>query len=258
MLKKMKTNSNCRRALRNDGFSLIEMSVVMLILGLLLSGLFVALGDSTSNRRHSDANNEVESIVEAIYGYAQTVGRLPCPAIPNSAGIEDPAGGGDCTSFHGFVPAVTLGIQGATDANNLLLDPWGNPYRYSVSNTTIGIGPDRSFTSEAGMKAMFAQGAVPNNDGLCVARAVACGAPVLTNTAPALVYSMGLDFGYSNSALQNENANALSADGYRMAGNDAFTVSDFVADGANAYDDILVWISPNTLFSRMLTANKLP
>ena len=230
----------------SKGFSLIEMAVVMLILGLLLSGLFVALGDSSSNRRRSDANAQIESIIEALYGFAQSNGRLPCPATVASTGAEAFVSVGNCSASDGFVPAVTLSIQGPTDANNLLVDPWGNPYRYSVFGNL--------YTNVANIKTQFS-GTVTS--GLCVARAVSCGAPILTTTAPALVYSMGADYAFSSSALQNENADA-PINNYRMADDTHFVLADYAEEGANAFDDIVVWISPNTLFSRMISAGQLP
>ena len=249
--------SNIARVnLRSAGFSLIEMAVVMLIVGLLLNGLFVALGDTAVSRNRSAATTELESITEAMYGHAQTTGRLPCPALVTSAGVEAPNGGGVCTSAHGFVPATTLGIQGSIDTNGLLLDPWGNPYRYSVS--VLASGGNRVFTSVAGMQSQFAVGALPvNNNLICIAGAIACGAPVYANSVPALVYSMGADWASFTSALQLENANSVVA-GFRMASNNDFANSDYSEEGANAFDDILVWIPPNILFSRMISAGKLP
>jgi prepilin-type N-terminal cleavage/methylation domain-containing protein len=58
---------------RNKGFSLIEMAVVMVIVGLLLSGLFVALGDSAANRNRITATADLEGIKEAA-----TVSRSGC------------------------------------------------------------------------------------------------------------------------------------------------------------------------------------
>lgn len=250
---------NVRAQSRHRGFTLIEMAMVMLIIGMLLSGLFVALGDSANNRNRITANAELEGIKEALFGYAQTVGRLPCPAVLNSVGVEAPNGGGVCTSANGFVPAATLGIQGAVDSNGLLVDPWGNPYRYSVAILTPS---PRSFTTVAGLKLVFSTpGAlVPGGGFICIAGAVSCGAPVFANTVPALVYSMGADYGYYSSAIQLENASTAvtGAAPHRLATDNNFVNGGYATDGVNAFDDILVWLAPNILFSRMIAAGKLP
>lgn len=246
---------------RDRGFSLIEMAVVLLILGLLLSGLFTALGDSSSNRNRIQAASELENIEEALYGFAQTTGRLPCPAIATSAGAEDfvlPNVNDRCTRPHGFVPAATLGLQGAVDTNGLILDPWGNPYRYSVSDHRVG--GVRVFTSRTGMQTLFNAGPLtPNtpNRFLCVASAEDCSGTVYSDTAPALVYSMGADYASYSSAIQLENASGRTA-GYRMAVDREFVNAGYAEEGDNAFDDVLVWISPNVLFSRMINAGRLP
>ena len=38
---------------------------------------------------------------------------------------------------HGFVPATTLGIAGPRNDDNLLLDAWSNPLRYSVTASDV-------------------------------------------------------------------------------------------------------------------------
>jgi len=75
------------------GFSLVEMAVVMLILGLLLGGLFTSIGQSTDNKRRTDTLNQLALVEEALYGFAQAYGRLPCPSTVASAGVEAPLGG---------------------------------------------------------------------------------------------------------------------------------------------------------------------
>tara|TARA_R110002167_G_scaffold30424_6_gene100597 strand:+ start:30487 stop:31260 length:774 start_codon:yes stop_codon:yes gene_type:complete len=242
---------------RDKGFSLIEMAVVMVIVGLMLSGLFVALGDSASTRNRISTTADLEGIKEALYGFAQSTGRLPCPAIVASAGVEAPNGGGVCTRAHGFVPAVTLGLQGAVDANGLLLDSWGNPYRYSVS--VLQSGGNRSFTTTAGLKSQFAVGALTaTTELICISGAVACGAPIYANTVPALVYSMGKDWAIYTSTLQLENASTPQVSGFNMATDNNFVNGTYNEEGTNAFDDILVWLSPNVLYSRLITAGKLP
>lgn len=71
------------------GFSLIEMAVVLLILGTLMSGVLVAVTQTTESNRRSNARTQLRTIEEALYGYAQAFGSLPCPASVTSAGAED-------------------------------------------------------------------------------------------------------------------------------------------------------------------------
>lgn len=256
----MKANHLIKGIRALAGFSLLEMAVVMLIVGLLLSGLFSAVGDSTQLKRRSDATSQIKLIEEALYGFAQANGRLPCPATNASLGQESPVGGGACTpGFHGFVPAVTLGLQGSLNSQSLLLDPWGNPFRYSVSDLTLT--GDRAFTSAPGLDKLFANVAlmVPGANMICVATTAACGATILSNTVPALIYSLGNNWGSFSSALELENVTPpVVGPGWGTVANNNFVSAGYADEGTNEFDDVLVWLSPSILFSRLVSAGQLP
>lgn len=268
MLKNSNTKLTKRHSMPSQrAFSLIEMAMVLLIVGLLLNGLFLAIGSSAESRRRSEANSKLQQIEEALYGFAQANGRLPCPATAGAPatllGQEDPAGGGICTaSFgqaaHGFVPAVTLGLQGTVNNLGLLLDPWGQPYRYSVS--ILGFPGPRVFTNAAALRTQFAAGPLPTGGNLlCVANVVGCSAlsSPLTNSAPAVVFSVGASPSVT-STLEAENAGVVVA-GFPMPSNLEFVSATYAAtDATDPYDDILIWLSPNVLLSRMITAGQLP
>jgi prepilin-type N-terminal cleavage/methylation domain-containing protein len=48
------------------GFTLVEMAVVMMILGLMLGGLFTAIGQSTENKRRTDTISQLALVEEAL------------------------------------------------------------------------------------------------------------------------------------------------------------------------------------------------
>ena len=240
------------------GFSLIEMAMVLLIVGLVLNGLFVSLGQSELNRRRSQTNAEMEQIAEAIYGFAQANGRLPCPATTTSAGDELPvyaSPGGICTQYRGFVPGVRLGLQGSYNSQGLIQDPWGNPYRYVVAQKLIGANTSVLTTSTL-LKQWF-NGTTPTGNWICVSDAVDCGATVYANNIPALIYSMGADWQTTSSALQAENIGATVA-AYAQANDHEFVDAPYSEDDTLYYDDQMVWLSPSILNSRLIDAGKLP
>lgn len=246
------------------GFTLVEMAVVLLIVGMLLNGLFVALGNSAESSNRSEASSKLQQIEEALYGFAQANGRLPCPATANAPaallGQENPAGGGDCaagfgSAAHGFVPAVTLGIQGPVDNLGLLLDPWGRPYRYSVSN--LGTAAARVFTNTVALRARFLAAPPPSTSPLlCVAEAASCVTP-LTRSAPAVVFSVGARPTVA-STLEAENA-GVTVNLFPMPNDIDFVSAEYTdADGTVPYDDIVSWLSYNILVTRMISAGQLP
>lgn len=253
-------NTYNARSIFAKGFTLIETAVVLLILGLVLGGLITAIGQSTESNRRSDAQALINRVEEALYGFAQANGRLPCPASNVSNGIEAPAGGGACSfnGGHGFVPAATLGLQGRVNADGLLLDPWSNPLRYSVAQ--LVSGGNRAFTSQTGMESLFANPAtlVAGPTLLRVCNDAACTplpARILADTIPAVVISMGANWNAFASADEVSNAGNVVVGGYRLTNTNTFVSREY---NDTDFDDIITWISPHVLFSRLVTAGQLP
>jgi prepilin-type N-terminal cleavage/methylation domain-containing protein len=249
----------------NQGFSLIEMAIVLMILGTLLSGVLMAVGQSTENARRTRALVQLRQVEEALYGYAQSMGRLPCPATAATAGREAPitlpAAGGVCTAAHGFVPATTLGLFGAVNADGLLLDPWSNPLRYSVS--TKAVGANRAFTSTLGLRALYAavstELAVGGGTLLSVCDNSTCSGLTLADTVPAVLISMGANwaaFTHANELANASGANLVNGGNtYSVTNTNTFVSTNYSEEN---FDDQLVWLSPHVLFNRLISAGKLP
>lgn len=238
----MRFNSTVRQA----GFSLIEMAVVMVIIGALLGGLLVSLSSTQEINFRSDAENQIDEIIEALYGFAQANGRLPCPATAGSNGAEDPAGGGTCTEQYGFVPSATLGLSGAVNTDGLYTDPWLSPYRYNVTSAN-----GDAFTTAGGMRATGMAALAPD---LRVCTDATC-ATVVADNLPAVVVSLGADWASFSGTEEVENSGETTRSGYRHANNTDFAVSTYIED---VYDDTLAWMSANILYTRMISAGQLP
>jgi prepilin-type N-terminal cleavage/methylation domain-containing protein len=243
------------------GFSLMELAIVLMIVGTLMSGVLVAVSESTANARITNAKAQLREVEEALYGYAQINGHLPCPASDMSNGFADPVADGPCNEPNGFVPVSTLGIYGPINDDGLLLDPWQNPLRYSVAIQVCGTcSGERSFTSSVGLRAVFNDGSIDTTDMLRICEADTCNtAEILSNTVPAVVYSMGANWTDYTSADEIQN----SGDGSTMLGSYSIRSSvddDFVSTtySEENFDDQLVWISPYVLFNRLVSAGKLP
>ena len=228
------------------GFSLIEMAIVMMILGALLGGLLISLGTTRELGLRNEAEAQIDEILEALYGFAQANGRLPCPATAISNGAEAPVEGGNCTQRYGFVPSATLGLSGSVNTDGLLTDPWQSAYRYNVSNAN-----GNAFTTAGGMRAIGMAALAPN---LRICTDAACGT-VIASTIPAVVVSLGSDWANFSGADSVENSGEATVAGYRHANNPDFASANYIED---VYDDVIAWMSPNLLYSRMISARQLP
>ncbi|HXH03633.1 MAG TPA: type II secretion system major pseudopilin GspG [Candidatus Competibacteraceae bacterium] len=106
-----------RRALRQTGFSLIELLVVLVILGLLagiVAPQFIGEGDKA---RPKVAKQQIESLGTALDTYKLDVGRYPNTAEGLRALVEKPAGS---NRWNG--PYLRK--------SGIPKDPWDNDYQY--------------------------------------------------------------------------------------------------------------------------------
>lgn len=236
------------------GFTLIEMAIVLIIITLVVGSALVPLSTQIEQRKRAETQKTLEEIKEALIGFAVANGRLPCPATATSNGVEDPMGGGACTNpYNGFVPAVTLGIT-PTDDQGFVIDGWGGRIRYAVTraNNNNNYVTTNDGIRNVGMGAFLpdlhvcasSTGVTPTNCGTTAGN-------TLTASAPALIYSLGQN--WPTGGTGNDEAENLDADVVFVS----HVPSPATAPNGE-FDDIVTWISPYTLFNRMVAAGQLP
>ena len=217
-------------------FTLVELAVGVAIIALLLGMLMVPLGTQMDQRRISETQQQIDQIREAIIGFAIATGRLPCPAIATTvagtvgAGAENKPGL-SCGSSEGVIPWATLGVP-ETDA-------WGRRFTYRV---------DSNFADDpSGTLASFSLSDIAGIS-------VTDGSVVIAANVPAVVVSHGKNgFG----AFQQNGTQLPGAAAHELenANGDVTFVS---RTNAPDFDDLLGWVSPNILKSRMVAGNRLP
>ncbi len=123
---------------RSAGFSLVELSVVIAIIGAVLGMVISGFAAFVKNTTFSSTREKQVAIRDTLISYLRANGRIPCPDTgpPGSTGISTtslPDGlenrTGDCTSVVGVVPYATLGLP-----RESAIDAWGNYFTYVVSN----------------------------------------------------------------------------------------------------------------------------
>jgi prepilin-type N-terminal cleavage/methylation domain-containing protein len=260
------------------GFSLVEMAVVLIILGFVLGALLLPLQAQRNQLFQSQTENTLALVKRTLLGYAQTHGRLPCPATAASNGIEQPIGGAAaCMQAVGFLPAATLGIQ-PVDAQGFALDGWGNRIRYAVTQSSAGGAATPDFTTNIadnvatpaneadGMNVVGMSNLLPDLR-VCASSvgitATVCSAAVpetnyLINNAVAVIYSIGAT---GNQAIggADETANLNDADANGIVDDGVFVSHEprGAADANGEFDHIVTWISPYVLYNAMIEAGQL-
>jgi prepilin-type N-terminal cleavage/methylation domain-containing protein len=238
---------------RQTGFSLVEMAIVLIILGFVLSALLLPLQAQRQQIAQSQTENVLASAKQALLGYAQQYGRLPCPATTTSNGVEDqnPAGSGTCSQQAGFLPAATLGIQ-PTDSKGFAIDAWNNPIRYAVTQTNMGGAATPDFTTSSDLSNVGIPLLNPDLTVCNDSSSSSCSATAyLTNNAVAVIFSTGKNFGLT--AGVDETSNLLSATIKFYSR----TPTAATASPNKEFDDMVTWISPYVLYNSMIQAGQL-
>lgn len=231
---------------RQSGFTLVELAMVMLIIGLLLGGLIPTLSAQMETRRISETQRQLDEIKEALAGFAMSNGRLPCPADGTASGgnelITDTGTAATCTLTKGVLPWSTLGVPET--------DGWSRRFTYRVAaNYADGAdGTGAACNIAAGISFQLCSSANLN------VLAASGGSSVATNV-PAVVVSHGRNGSGAYPAGGGAQIGTASGDESENADDDNIFVG---RDYATDFDDQVVWLSPNILFNRMVTAGKLP
>jgi type II secretory pathway pseudopilin PulG len=253
---------------RQTGFSLVELGVAVTIIALLLAGALVPLSVQVDVRNVTDTQRSMELAREAILGFAQANGRLPCPADGLAGAGTEQVTGATCNVFFGVVPWSTLGVPET--------DGWGRRFSYWVSPNFGGAGG--AFFGCAA--APVPQPSPPTSFALCTPGTLTVNTRDRNHTInpvgrflPAVIVSHGKNgvgayrpgvvtppltpAGADEAANAFHNA-AASTFWSRTPTPSAAVCSDAGPGAFCEFDDIVVMVSSSVLTARMVAAGRLP
>jgi len=281
------------------GFTLVEVAIVLLIVGILLGYTVALFPRQQELKQYRAVDRQMDEVIEAVIGFAQVNGRLPCPAQADDAGVEDASivtgvivG---CVNYAGFVPVNTLGLDGRLNEDSLLIDPWGNPYRYYVSSADftaagqmrlVGL-VDKEANTPPGDGYIDLDGRYlicddpgdtddPDDQCLNAASEVfgrytatgGLGGEIRYGGAPLVLLSMGKNGSAATAGDELENSGDTATSVTGVPSGMSYLLKDVADDEttfvrrrdgmADDFDDVVRWVSPSVLFSRMIQAGQLP
>lgn len=142
---------SCKKdSIRNSGFTLIELSMSLLIISLISASVVATLNQKARVDNANELNRKLDAIGEALYNYRILNNKLPCPSDSSLArtssyfGLQANGADGTCSVgagiasnvnttgsppqvYGGGVPVRTLGLT-----DDIAYDPWGNEFTYYV------------------------------------------------------------------------------------------------------------------------------
>lgn len=221
------------------GFTLVELAIVLVIVALLAGGLMVSMSSQIEQRSRSDTQQQLQDIRDALLGFAASHNALdgkpylPCPDTDGD-GVENRAGN-LCSNVEGTLPWSDLGVGNQ--------DAWNNRFRYRVESSFSR--KDIGFT-------------LATSGTLQVCDQAAC-TSTLATSLPAVIVSHGMNGLGATTSGNSANPAPAGADELGNTNNDTNFVSHPPTPaGANEFDDLVIWLSPNILYNRLIAAGRLP
>lgn len=118
------------KRVRQDGFTLIEMSLVLVIVGIVIMIVYPALTAAQRSTQQSLTTSNLNALMKASAAFVQSNGCLPCPTPASTLGagfgrvrgdtVASLCGTCSVSAAEGIVPFVSLGIPAA-----MAKDGWG-------------------------------------------------------------------------------------------------------------------------------------
>lgn len=132
----------------NKGFTLLELSIVLVIMGFMTVGFLSINTGIVNNSRQNDSREKLKRIDEAMRSYIVKYGKLPCPTKINLSVTDNNFGKEYCNSsnWNGGIRKLNTNtvLVGALPIEDLNLetsysyDGWGNKFVYAVVEKFTG------------------------------------------------------------------------------------------------------------------------
>jgi len=228
--------------MKKKAFTLLELSLVILIISILVVGSMSASISTINKAKYKTTHERLDAIYKAMGNYLITNKALPCPAIITVLdtdalyGLEGATAGicigsltGSGNAVYGLVPIQSLGLPA-----EMARDGFGTKFTYVINKNftdltnTVFVGTDAS--------------------DIDITQLVSGGSQPITTEAVFVIISHGQNKlgGYnSNSAT----ANTASSDASELENSAIATNDDFVAKSINSedFDDVLFYKTRNQI-----------
>ena len=245
---------------KSRGFTLVELTVVTILIGIVMTMGMKLLNTTLSNAAYSETRLKQQQLKTVLIGFLRMNGRLPCPDNTGDVATgqeSSPCAGNQSDSF-GVIPWKTLGVS-----RDAALDGWGNFFTYKIVN---GSGGTKNWTSKTAANAFSITELKNPSTGLTIQELNADGSAlvdVTTSSVLAIVSHGKNGFGAKASKSATRIPSDEAGDAEKTNANNAggtFVIRPVTEDAAafnGAYDDMVAFMSPQELFQPLLNEGSL-
>ena len=128
---------------RKDAFTLIEMLVVILIIGLLAGIVLGTMGLARAKAKQSRAVADIQLLANVLEEYRMEYGRYPAPESDDWVDLTMEVFGNDISEA---MEGKLEGLKCYDSSSDSFADPWQNAYRYRFNSRFSyelhSVGPD--------------------------------------------------------------------------------------------------------------------
>lgn len=117
--------------MKQKGFTLVEIAIVLAIIGILMSGILGSISAQRDGIQKKEDAATLNRIVNALQGFVSVNGYMPCPDS-NGDGYENRNANGYCAAVNGRLPYLEIGGEGNRDTT-------GQPFYYAVNTSANTI-----------------------------------------------------------------------------------------------------------------------
>ncbi|MDX1974251.1 MAG: type II secretion system protein [Rickettsiales bacterium] len=138
-----------------QGFTLLEMGIVLLILSLVTGTVMTFVVQQSRSQKQKDLATRLDAIESALISFRKANNRLPCPAslsaaISSTSFGTERATPGTCTSATfstGDTVADGVPVRAIGLPDEFAFDPWGGRIQYAVDRRATGSNAFTTYTT---------------------------------------------------------------------------------------------------------------
>lgn len=242
-------------------FSLLELSIVILIISILIVGSMTASVTAISNAKYKLTRDRMNELYKAIGNHLLVNKALPCPAPITGLKASDPnygvaGNGGTCTNLtgvytnagstiaYGMIPVQTLGLN-----TDMAEDGFGTKFTYAVAKAFTD--PSVTTSDATGFGRANPSGIISVKESLNGVTTWQTN----TNDAVLVIISHGNNQfgGFNNNSSSQNSASPDLAEQYNygtsFAGSSVTLAANFVSSAVNSdlFDDVLLYKTRNAI-----------